>query len=210
MIAGVRLAAPVLVVTDRGEVDGRPGDYLVIAEDGRQMIMTEAEFMAATGAVESSSPGIPEAESSPAPVRKGPAFIYSLGWRKRTVKPADAQVLEDPPAEEVPDEVMTEIQDPVFCHSLPEAPPEPEAPVRPPPPSQEGRSLFSLESLVIPKRSEGSFRRFMRPGPVEAPKTPKKKTKKRPVMVLPFQKKKVKKEQDPKKERYRYVKPEWV
>lgn len=192
MISGVKLAAPVLVMTDRGEVEAKAGDYLAVMDDGRQVVMSEAEYRAATGAAESPDPGIPEAEVSPAPapVKKKPNFLYSLVNRKRAVTPAPAHVLEDPLAEE---EVLS----------------EPEVVVRPPPPSQEGRSLASLESLVIPKRREGSFRSFMRPGPAPVKATKKAK---RP-MVLPFQKKKAKVAkvaEEPGKERYRYVRPEWI
>jgi hypothetical protein len=223
----VPLAAAVLVVTDRGEAEARAGDYLIVTDQGRQITMTADEYRTATGAAESPAPGIPEAESQPAPVKRRPevpAVVGSL-LRRRTrpaPPPPPAQVLEAPP------EVVTEPPDPVvnytpiprgstgdFFQDLAQCATidlSPQAPaVRPPPPSREGKKEYNplqdLENLVIPKRPEGSFRKFMRPGPAPAPK---KKKAKRPA-VLPFQKKAAAKAAAaPKKQRYRYVEPEWT
>jgi len=99
---------------------------------------------------------------------------------------------------------MPERHNPVIPQDVPVVLPA----TRPPIPSKPYGPIANLEALVIPKRKEGEFRAFMRPGPVKPKKVPAKKGKKKPAMVLPFQRKKAATE--PKRERCQWVPVKWI
>ncbi len=228
MIMGVKLAAPVLVVTDRGEVEARAGDYLAVTEDGRQVVMTEAEYLAASGTapVESTAVGIPEAPVSKSPVKREPAvpsFLGSLLKRKRAAPPppppAPVQVLElepSQPAVEVEASAAPAAEpekprpdSPSRARSpvpLPLAPPRP-APVAPARNPLLPTSVEDLELLLHAKRGPGSFASSMKPG---AQKPPQKK-KKAAGLPFPFVRKKKKPaETETKRKKYEYVEEQWI
>jgi hypothetical protein len=199
------LAAAALVVTSRGEIEARPGDYLVVTDTGRQIVMSRDDYRAVTGTAESSSPGIPEAEASTPPVPKRvPGVLGALMRKRKRPAPAAAPAANEPDAAEPPtiedtDEVMTESQPPPDPPKNRLAPtPRPRFPL---PPDR----LENLESQVLPGRPR-AIHEWTQTALAKPKPKPKKAVKRSP---LPFQKK-AKRAEDPKKQRYRYVKPEWI
>lgn len=192
--SAVRLARSVLVETDRGDTDASAGDWLVITSLGRQVVMSDDDYRASTGQGDLASleeMGALEPVGSPQkPVEKKRIDVFgSLFGRKKPAHlvpvsaPGAVAVFECPENEEV---------------KIPTRPPIPSKPYPPP--------VADPDSVIIPHRPEGSFLEFMRPGGIDT--SVKKKVNPKKKVALPFQKKK--KSGKEKKERYRYIRPDWI
>lgn len=92
---GMRLVAPILVQTDIGEVEGRVGDYLVITGGGRQVVMSEEEYLKGLGngplempadSGESNYPEMPDSSISPDQLEKGPGGLKAILGKFRREK----------------------------------------------------------------------------------------------------------------------------
>lgn len=193
--SAVRLARSVLVETDQGEMDAAAGDWLVVTSMGRQIILSDNDYQA------SMIPNASEPEDDSETVERDttqekpvPGKKYKFGGIFGRTKPTN-QVPVSPAAP-----VQTELKpEPFDTLAAPTRPPIPSKPYTPIDPG----------SVVIPIRPEGSFLAFMRPGAKATP--PKKKSVPKKTIALPFLKKTTKKTgKEKKKERYRYIRPDWI
>lgn len=190
-ISAIRLVRSVLVKTDQGERDASAGDWLVITSLGRQVVMSDRDYLATMVSNEPVPAVDPETvepvdtpPEKPIPDKKN--VFASLFGRKKPVHPVPI----------VPSQEQVELEQVPIGEAA--------AVIRPPIPSKPYTPI-DPDSVVIPPRPEGSFLAFMRPG-ATAPK--KKKSALKKTITLPFQKKK--KSGKEKKERYRYIRPDWI